>query len=259
MQTTMIRAFIPQITTKLSLILPIRPHPFYVAHRHFREWRRDRQKKKKNVVTVDPQARIIQRVSSVLDDNFVRTDRSKPVRERGKLSQPLIKLPEKKSKLSEESVQDGGTVELQEVLNAELETSQFADFLPGVEDLSLYIELNKVSVNQDISHVHVEWTSTPLFEFYCKLYDSAADVPKGGKPPYTLNDVEKFEHKIDQLNQMLQAKEAVFRTAMVRAGYNFRRVPRIYFRVEPDMKAMLKDLRHVLIHGHIGDFKETGW
>lgn len=217
-----------------------------IPNRTYKEWSKKRPIKKTNV-RVDPQTRIINQVSSVLDDSFVREDRSKPIRERGKLSQPLIKLPEYEQRVANK---ESLILELEDILTETIEGSAFSKIIPGVNDLSTVIEFSKISINQDNSHVHVEWTSTSLFEFYSKLYDSASGTPEGGKAPYTIHDCDQFESRIQRLTNDLQHREGFFRTAIIHK-INFRRVPRVYFQVEPDLKELLKDLRKLLTSGEI--------
>jgi hypothetical protein len=175
----------------------------------------------------------LDRTISLLDDPAVKTDRSRPIRERSKISKPL----EKPGKLvlddASKGVQDTFAEEIVENMNAALGTTPFVNMLRGVEDPSEIIEIAEVKLNQDYSHIHATWRSNYFENILTELAKKDLS-PKDGKFSAEM---------IAKVNIILQEREGKFRSFFIK-DFNFRRVPRIYFKPDKVIEDLLDEVKY---------------
>jgi ribosome-binding factor A len=130
--------------------------------------------------------------------------------------------------------------------------------LPGLRKTGKIIEIRNVILNRDFSHAEAFWESDMLTDFFKYSAQSMAQSGSGNaennsdssnssntttddsidsdnttktkNKGLTLGKLQMFEDRIKQnINQALQNKEPVFRSAIIKR-LEFRRVPRVFFK-----------------------------
>jgi ribosome-binding factor A len=105
--------------------------------------------------------------------------------------------------------------EILETLEECLQSNSMLGAFPNFKHSSQLIQISKVKVNRDLSHVDVIWGSQILEGFINRIYETSGKAE--GK---------RMKDKIfKKTNLQLQKKEGTFRTFLMRA-IEFRRVPR---------------------------------
>lgn len=105
--------------------------------------------------------------------------------------------------------------EILETLENCLQSNSMLGVFPHLKQSSQLIQIAKVKVNRDLSHVDVIWGSQILESFITRVYETSG--PTEGK---------RIKDKIfKNTNLRLQRKEGTFRTFLMKA-IEFRRVPR---------------------------------
>ncbi|RYH09249.1 hypothetical protein EON65_40315 [archaeon] len=141
-----------------------------------------------------------------------------------KLNQSL--QPKEKVKVNSETngILEATALELVDDLNAALATPQLSSLFRSVPNILEVIEISKVILNKDMSHVDAFWV--------CKI-SSVFIQTLSKKDNITKQDVIVAKNMVQNINGKLQKQEARFRSHMIKS-FDFRRVPRVFFR--PDLK-----------------------
>jgi ribosome-binding factor A len=189
----------------------------------------------------------LEKATSLLDDSYVKVDRSKPINDRSKLSKPLEgKLNVTKVNENEDVTLHGlhelQSQELQQILTDTLELIDFSKVLPNVENPSEFIEIERVKLNPDCSHADTFWTSAILHDFYLTLIEKA-EIDE--EVHYSEEDLQKFLSKLISVNKFLQENDGKFRTAIIRK-VNYKRVPKVVFHIDKQLLALIQELKYYL-------------
>ena len=170
---------------------------------------------------------------SLLDDPSLEVDRSRPIRQRAKISQPL----EKPAKLVLDEASRGMSQaiadDMMDNMNDALSSNDFIGVFKGVDYASQVVEISSVRLNQDFSHAHVTWRSRYIEDLLEKFQEK--DLSE--------NDVKMAEKMTTNINDILQRNEGKFRSHFIKS-VNFRRVPRIYFQKDQYIEDLLKVLSY---------------
>ena len=134
-----------------------------------------------------------------------------------KLARKLQKPEAVKLSPKDAGLLEAESYELLEILCETLKSPRLAEMFTST-DISNVIDIEKVVVNSDSSHVTAYWTSPAVVKFLAMV-----------KRKNGLNDATKIGQKIcDGITARLTNNESVFRTAVMR-HMDYRRVPRIFF------------------------------
>lgn len=140
-----------------------------------------------------------------------------PSKAKLKLAKKLLKPEKPKLSAKDAGLLEAECDELFGIISETLKSSKLLEIFSST-DLATVIDVEKVVVNSDSSHVTVYWTSPAVAKFLSMV-----------KRKHGLNDAIEIGQKIcDKITSKLTARESVFRTDVMR-HMDYRRVPRIFF------------------------------
>lgn len=140
-----------------------------------------------------------------------------PSKAKLKLAKKLLKPEKPKLSPKDAGLLEAESDELLGIISRTLKSSKLLEVFSST-DLASVLDVEKVVVNSDSSHVTVYWTSPAVAKFLAMV-----------KRKHGLNDAIDIGQKIcDKITSKLTARESVFRTDIMR-HMDYRRVPRIFF------------------------------
>jgi ribosome-binding factor A len=176
----------------------------------------------------------IDKTLSLLDDPSLEDDRSRPVRQRGKISKPLEKPPKLVFDKASQGMSEAIADDMMDNMNDALGSNAFIGVFKGTDYASQIVEVSSVRFNQDYSHAHVTWTSDYLEQIFNELK----------KKQLSSREVRFSGQMLSNINNILQRNEGKFRSHFIRT-FNFRRVPRIYFQHDQKLENIMIELKYL--------------
>lgn len=140
-------------------------------------------------------------------------------KKKSKLSQGLDKPMAENQSTAAQGVLEATGEDICNILNDTLSSSKLFRMFRGCDDASEAIQFEHVIVNTDCSHATAYWTSKVTQRFATLVARTEGER----------RSAELIHGVHDKICLRLQAKEAVFRTHLIK-HMDFRRVPRVFFK-----------------------------
>jgi ribosome-binding factor A len=189
-------------------------------------------------------------VMGVLDSQLNEEDllKSKFLR-RSKLNKSLAKPQKIVLDESSEGILDALAGELEDAINDYLNKNSIFVSGPTKQSLPIssnqLVEITRLRLNQDCSHAHAYWSSSPIEILLEKMLEKSKEQTK--QTQKVDSQSMQRHHQIGirmekKVTDVLQFHEGKFRSHIIRS-INLRRVPRIFFAPDNRYKLLLDQLQ----------------